>query len=76
MGQICSNTKVQALMPGDIGVQYKDPDSNTWIVLSHDDFEVLDLLQRAKTPDGRQYKLIEVSVFEGRSPQVTNFTIC
>lgn len=57
-------------MPGDVGIQYRDPDTFDWIVMSHDDIEVLDLLQRSKVPEGRQYRFIELRVFEGRSPQV------
>ncbi len=68
-------SKIEALTNEDIGIQYKDPDSHNWIVMSHDDFEVLDLLSRAKVPTARQYKWIELSIFQGRSPQVICISI-
>jgi len=60
--------QIEYLLEIDIEVQYKDPDTGVWIVLSRDDRDITDLLDRTKQQN--KYKMIECLVFEGSSPQV------
>ena len=61
-------SKIQSLYYKDIGLTYKDGEE--WIVMSTDDREVEDIVDRATSPAGAKYKLVSLKVFEGNSPQM------
>jgi hypothetical protein len=50
-------SKIGAVMTKPVyGIEYKEPDDNSWIVLSANDLEVMDLLHRSQKLDDRQYR--------------------
>lgn len=51
-------SQIEYLLVIDIGMQYKDPGTGVWIVLSQDDRDITDLLDRTK----QQNKMIHLSV--------------